>query len=392
MRVVRIQSRICVGGPALHSILLSEGLSARSGSRFQTVLLGGALEPGEASMEAFALARGVEPITIPSMRRSPHPLYDAMAVAQVTRILRKVRPHVVHTHTAKAGAIGRVAARIARVPLLLHTFHGHVFDGYFSPAKTRAFMAVERALARVTDRILVLSEQQRRDVVHTYRIAKPEQVEVVPLGLDLGPFLAVRPEPGPLRRELGLPPEARIVLGVGRLVPIKRFDLLIEAFIRLAPRSPDAHLVLVGDGELRAALEKQAAGHPRIHFAGLRRDLPAIYADAAALALSSDNEGTPVAVIEAVAAGVPVVATDVGGVRDVLDPEAGTIVRPGDADALSRALNDLLALPWTPKDAQRRDIGTRFSHRRLIGDIEGIYERLARARDLDLGAWVQRSA
>lgn len=393
VRVVRIQSRICVGGPALHSILLAEGLSRRAGSRYDTVLLSGALEPGEACMDDVARTRGVEIETIPEMRRSVSPGRDLRALARVVEVLRRVKPTIVHTHTAKAGAVGRLAARIARVPIVLHTFHGHVFDGYFSPARTRAFIAVERSLARATDQILAISEQQRRDLVERYRIAPSDKVRVIPLGLDLRAFQAVEPraEPvGALRRACGIDAGARVVVTVGRLVPIKRFDVLIDAFLEVAAGAEDVHLVIVGEGELRSALEARSGGHPRIHFTGLRRDLPDIYADVDLMALSSDNEGTPVAVIEALASGVPVVATDVGGVRDVLRAGTGTIVPPGNVSALAEAMRARLATPLVLSLAQRKDIVARYSHTRLLSDMESLYDRLVEARRIPR-RWMARA-
>jgi glycosyltransferase involved in cell wall biosynthesis len=338
-----------------------------------------------------ARARGVEIETIPSMRRSVHLGEDARAVAEVGRVLRRLKPDIVHTHTAKAGAIGRTAARLAGVPLVLHTFHGHVFDGYFSERKTSAFLAVERGLARLTDRILAISERQRQDLVERYRIAPAEKVGVVPLGLDLGRFAAVeprRPAVGRLRAELGISPAAPVIVTVGRLVPIKRFDLLIDAFRAALEQLPGARLVIVGEGECRAELEARAAGHPSIHFTGLRRDLEHVYADADLMVLSSDNEGTPVAVIEALASGLPVVATDVGGVRDVVPSGAGTIVPPGDARALAEALHVRLRAQSTLQDAHRQDVLRRYSHRRLIEDMENLYDRLVLERGRSRGRWM----
>ncbi|MCA9554380.1 MAG: glycosyltransferase [Myxococcales bacterium] len=380
---MRIQSRICGGGPALHSILLSEGLSEARGSRYDTTLLGGALEPGESSMEEFARARGVQVELLSQMRRAVNPLADARAVAATVQRLRELRPTIVHTHTAKAGAVGRTAAALVRTPVVLHTFHGHVFDGYFSPRKAQAFLAAERALARVTDRILALSEQQRRDLAFKYRVAPIEKIQVVPLGLELDRFSAVRAtRSGPVRRALGIGPDAKVIAAAGRFVPIKRFDLLIQAFAKVLGAHPDAHLLLAGDGasEDRAALERQAeALGGRVHFLGWRKDLEAIFAEADLLALSSDNEGTPVTVIEALAAGLPVVATRVGGVEDVVRGAAGTLVAPGDVGALAQAMTDRLHLTGDDArvpDGEREAVARRFSHRRLIADIEALYDVL----------------
>ncbi|MEQ9503884.1 MAG: glycosyltransferase family 4 protein [Deltaproteobacteria bacterium] len=376
--VVRIQSRICVGGPALHSILLSEGLSHRKGSRYDTTLIGGALEPGERGMEDFAESRGVQFETVPTMRRAVNPMLDAQAVVETARRLRRLKPTIVHTHTAKAGAVGRTAARLAGVPIVLHTFHGHVFEGYFSSKKAKAFVAAERALAKVSDRILAISKQQRDDLVHKYRIAPAHKVDVVPLGLDLDRFRAGHPR-GAFREELGLAGDTPLVVAVGRLVPIKRFDLLLEAFARVLQDVPNAHLAIAGDGDPndRAALERQAAPFAdRVHFLGWRRDLERMYADADVLALTSDNEGTPVTVIEALSAGLPVVATRVGGVEDVLSPQDGTLVAPGDVGAIAHAIQRELEAPRRLGDEARKSVTERFSHRRLVGDIEALYDDL----------------
>lgn len=382
-RVVRIQSRICIGGPALHSILLTEGLSHKKGSRYDTTLIGGALEPGEASMEGLAREKGVEIELLPDMRRAVSPAHDARAIAQVVSKLRKLRPSIVHTHTAKAGAIGRVAAKLAQVPVVVHTFHGHVFDGYFSSTATRAFIAAERVLARACDRVVAISEQQRWDLVHRYAITSPAKVRVIPLGLELDRFRAIdRQKRGAVRQELGIESDAPIVAAIGRLVPVKRFDLLIDAFASVIEAHPRAHLLIAGDGEaaLRAELEKRASSIKNVHFLGWRRDLEALYADADVFALTSDNEGTPVAAIESIASGVPVVATQVGGVEDVVKPGMGHLVPRGAAPAIAKAISALFAANEPVFTAQRDDVVRRFSHRRLIADIEALYDELLSAK------------
>lgn len=394
-KVVRIQSRICGGGPALHSILLSEGLSYANGARYDTTLIGGALEPGESSMEGFAAARGVRYETVPEMRRAVNPLLDARAVARTAKRLRELSPQIVHTHTAKAGAVGRTAARLVGTPVVLHTFHGHVFEGYFSPKKARAFVAAERALAKVTDQILAISEQQRRDLAFRYKIAPIEKIRVVPLGLELDAFLRAQSRrDGPVRSSLGIPASAKVVAAAGRLVPIKRFDLLIAAFEAVLSAHPDAHLVLAGDGSAEARAELARLAAPlggRVHLLGWRKDLHQIFAEADLLALSSDNEGTPVTVIEALSTGLPVVATRVGGVEDILEPEWGALVAPGDARALARAIIDRLSLGGRLSGIEREQVAARFSHRRLITDIERLYDELLEAK-LRSGARAARKA
>jgi len=379
-RVVRIQSRICVGGPALHSILLTAGLSKRAGSAYETTLFGGGLEDGETSMDDFARAKGVQIEVVPSMRRPVRPRQDLEALWTVSRRIRQLRPDIVHTHTAKAGTIGRTAAALNRVPIVVHTFHGHVFDGYFSRRKTQAFLAVERALARSTDVILSLSKQQKNDLVEKYRIAPAHKVRVVPLGLELDRFGAIDPRNrGALRAELGLSAEVPLILAVGRIVPIKRFDLLIAGFKQIVARGSKAHLAIAGDGapEDKAVLIREAAEiADRVHFLGWRRDQEVLYTDADVLALTSDNEGTPVTVIEAIASGVPVVATKVGGVEDIVAEGAGRLVTPGAVTEIAEALKASVDQPTILSRDVRSDMIERFSHRRLVRDITELYDEL----------------
>jgi glycosyltransferase involved in cell wall biosynthesis len=380
VRVVRVQSRICVGGPALHTILLTEGLSPKRGSRYETTLVGGALEPGEASMEPFAKDRAVEVRTVHEMRRPVSPKSDAIALAKMVQLFRRVRPVIVHTHTAKAGAIGRVAARIAGVPIVVHTFHGHVFDGYFSRAGSAAIVAAERALTRLTDRVLAISPAQRHELTEKYRIAPQEKVVVVPLGLELDRFRAIEPtRRGPLRTELGIGEDVPVVVTAGRIVPIKRFDVLIRAFAKVLESVPNAILLIAGDGDAahRAPLVDLARSiSGRIRFLGWRKDLDRLYGEADAFALSSDNEGTPVAVIEALSAGLPVVATDVGGLSDILAPGMGHLVTREDDAAIARALIAILQSGGRVDQMLRDRIVGAFSHRRLISDVTHVYDSL----------------
>jgi glycosyltransferase involved in cell wall biosynthesis len=302
MRVLRIIARLNVGGPARHVVWLTEAL-AREG--FETLLVTGTVPPGEDDMSGFAAAHGVTPHVIPSMSRELSPR-DVVTIWKLWRLMVRFRPDVVHTHTAKAGAAGRIAGLLYRVVsrgrcTFVHTFHGHVFHGYYPVWKTRMFLAIERFLARVnTDRIVVLSEQQLREIRDDFRIGRAEQFVVVPLGIELLPYVEeTHPE---------------IVVGiVGRLTAIKNHEL----FLRVAARVPEARFVVYGDGTERARLERLAAELDRVVFAGTR-DVGEIYASLDILALTSRNEGTPLAIIEAMASGRPVIATAVGGVVDLL--------------------------------------------------------------------------
>ena len=380
LRVARVISRLNVGGPAIHTILLPAGLDPAA---FESRLYVGAPGPAEGDMLPLARARGVEPIAIPGLGRSIHPGRDLAALGRLARAFRAFRPHIVHTHAAKAGTLGRIAARMAGVPVTVHTFHGHVLRGYFSPAVTAAFRAVERALARRTTRIVALSPGQREDLL-AMGIGRPERVGVVPLGLELDAFLDAQARRGVLRGHLRLPPEAKLVGIVARLVPIKDHRTFFAAAARVARADPATHFVVAGDGPLRAGLEA-AAGEAgldgRAHFLGWWDDLPALYADLDVVALTSRNEGTPVCLLEAMAAGVPVVATAVGGVPDVVrHGETGLLAPPGDPAALAAALASLLADPDRRSAlglAGRRAAYPAYDAKTLIARVEALYRELA---------------
>lgn len=380
LRVARVISRLNVGGPAIHTILLAAGLDPGG---FESRLYVGTPGPAEGDLSPLARARGVEPVSVPGLGRSIHPGRDLAALARLAREFRDLRPHIVHTHAAKAGALGRVAARLARVPITLHTFHGHVLRGYFDPVTTAAFRGIERVLGRRTTRIIALSPGQREELL-AMGIGRPDRVCVVPLGLELDRFLEAQAHRGALRRHLGLPPEAKLVGIVARLVPIKDHASFIAAAARVARADPSVHFVLAGDGPIRAGLEVAAAEAglgSRVHFLGWWEDLPALYADLDVVALASRNEGTPVSLLEAMAAGVPVVATAVGGVPDVVcHGETGLLVPPGDPAALAAALASLLGDPerrCTLGLAGRRAAFPAYDAKGLIARIEALYLELA---------------
>jgi glycosyltransferase involved in cell wall biosynthesis len=296
--------------------------------------------------------------------------------------MREFRPHIVHTHTAKAGFLGRVAARMAGVPRVVHTFHGHVLQGYFDPARTWMLRQMERWLAGRTDRIITVSERVRQELAQ-YGVAPLQKISTVPLGFDLAPFLESSSLRGTLRRELGVSNRALLAGIVGRIFPIKNHPLFLEAAARVAREIPEAEFVVVGDGPLREGLERRAAAADlkgRVHFLGWRKDLPAIYADLDLLVVSSDNEGTPVAAIEAMASGCVVVATRVGGLPDLIEHEVtGLLVPPRDADALAGAIVRALcdpALAQRVRDNALLAVRQRFDVRRLIKDMEALYEDL----------------
>lgn len=382
IRICRVITRLNIGGPAQHVILLTSGLS----EQFETLLVAGREETGEGNMLDLARAKGIQPFLIPELGREIRPLHDTVAFVKLYRLFQQWRPHLVHTHTAKAGALGRLAARAARVPVVVHTFHGHIFDGYFPPWEGRLFLAIERLLAKCTTRIIALSEGQRRELLQR-KIGDEAQLAVLPLGLKLDPFLTAPAKNGQLRRELGLP-EERLIGIVGRLVPIKGHETFLQAARLVAERLPSCRFLMVGDGPERPRLERRAKVlglSSKVLFLGWRRDLDRIYADLDLCVLSSYNEGTPVSLLEAMAAGVPVVATRVGGVKDLIThEETGLLVRPGDAQALAEAI---LMIFNDPEGARRMAKAGRervypfYDVKSLISRMEQFYRELVTEGD-----------
>jgi glycosyltransferase involved in cell wall biosynthesis len=386
-RVLRIITRLNIGGPSIQAIALTERLADRG---VETRLLHGRLGPGEGDMR-YLLTTPAAARQLPALRREIAPLHDAIALVQVLDTLRDFRPQIIHTHMAKAGTIGRVAASIynrtagrdARV-CVVHTYHGHVLEGYFSPARTRAFLGVERLLARASDRLIAISPRIEQELVADYRIGRPDQYRVIPLGFDLQRMTAIGDaERRAARAALALTPDAHVIFTAGRLTAIKRHDLFLDTARLIAERDAHAVFLVAGDGELRSALEHQArAGGiaDRVRFLGWRRDLDTLYAASDVFLLTSRNEGTPVALIESLAAAVPGVSTDVGGVRDVIDSDRVGLVAPfGDARALADHVSALLSDPERRRrmgEAGRRLISVRYGLDRLMDEVERLYREL----------------
>jgi glycosyltransferase involved in cell wall biosynthesis len=384
IRVLRVITRLNIGGPAIHAILLTQALD--DGRLFESTLVTGMTAPHEGDLHDLARARDVAPVVLPPLGRELSPIDDLVALASMVRLVRSTRPDVVHTHMAKAGTVGRLAAAMCGVPLVVHTYHGHVFHGYFGPSKTRLFLTIERALATVTHRIVVVGERQR-DEIAAFGVAGRAKLLPIPLGLELARFLDAESRRGELRRELALPPDAPLVGIVARLVPIKAHeDFLGAARVVLAER-PETGFLIVGDGERRIELESLVDSlglRPSVSFLGWRRDLERVYADLDVVALASRNEGSPVALIEALAAARPVVATAVGGVPEVvLDGKTGLLVPPSDPNALARAMLRLLGDPAFARRlgvAGQQHVYPRYDSRRLVDDMRALYLRELAAR------------
>lgn len=452
-RVMRIIDRLNVGGPARHVVWLSSRLDS---ARFETTLVTGTVAPGEGDMSYLAQEKGLQPVMIPEMSREMSPR-DLFVIVKLVRLMLRIKPDVIHTHKAKAGAVGRLAATIYKwcTPSVLwltprkcrvvHTFHGHVFHSYYGPAKTRLFIGIERALARrLTDAIIVISKQQRDEINGRFRIGSTEQFHLIPLGIELedqrtevsGQRVEVKGASTPstqsaqstpstpstpsseqsrasLREHLGVRKGEVLIGAVGRLCEIKNYTMLLEAAALICkmeygqPPRTRSRFVVIGDGHLRESLERRARElgvADRVTFTGFRRDAPALYHELDLVVLTSLNEGTPLSLIEAMSCGRAFVATEVGGVVDLMGPRRGSIdgfsvwdhgvtVPSGDVETFADAVKFLIERPELRiemGERARQFVETRLSVDRLIADVEDLYRELMAKKSVTAGFSARR--
>jgi glycosyltransferase involved in cell wall biosynthesis len=338
--VLHVITRLTLGGSSEATIASMEAAGAAG---YRCVLAVGVAESDAAVLEA-ARRRGGTVIDVPTLGREAAPGRDLRAVADLVRVMRRERPAIVHTHTSKAGFVGRLAAKLARVPAVVHQPHGHIFYGYYGRTRTALYVGLERLAARWADRLIMLTERGIAEHL-AQGIGRPAQFVVVPSGVPVHAFRAAAPTPDAARAALGLPRDAYVVAALGRLVPIKGFDLLVEALPAVAAALPSTRLLIIGDGPLRGALEARAEAlgiMPRLTITGARSDVPAVLAAADVLVAPSRNEGMGRAIVEAMALGVPVIGAAVGGIPAVIvDGESGRLVEPERPAAIARALIEL---------------------------------------------------
>tara|TARA_B100001105_G_scaffold8301_1_gene6255 strand:+ start:424 stop:1572 length:1149 start_codon:yes stop_codon:yes gene_type:complete len=371
VRVLRIIARMNVGGPAWQSSVLTRGLA---GHGYETRLLAGRVDEGEADFVALR-DPDLPVVDIEGLGRSVRIGGDLRAFVSICREIRRFRPHIVHTHTAKAGVLGRLAAFVNRVPVRVHTFHGHVLHGYFSPPVSRLVRLVERVLARGTTALVAVGERVRDELVEA-GIGQRDRFTAIAPGVEEPPAI----DREIARQLLGLPLEVPVVMFVGRLTAIKRPDRLVEAFGMVLERIPEAVLAVAGEGELlkevRRSVERLGDS---VRLLGWQSDVGRLYAAADLVVISSDNEGMPMTLIEAAMAGVPGVTTDVGSASEVVvHGSTGLVVAP-DARDLADAIVALLV-----DDDRRSDMGraaaeqaiVRFGAARLVADHVALYRRI----------------
>lgn len=392
-KILRILNRLIIGGPSLNATYLSRYMAPE----FETMLVIGGKDDHEQDAMHLAENLGIEPVVVPSMKRAINISEDRKAYNDIKQLIKDFKPDIVHTHAAKSGAIGRLAASACKVPVIVHTFHGHVFHSYFGKAKTNAFIQIERYLARKSSGIIAISDIQKQELGGIYRICPEDKIKVIPLGLDLDKFQQNKEGKRQRFRNKYLIADDEIAIGIiGRIVPVKNHSLFVAAIAKLIPQSrKKLRFVIIGDGDMRLQTEQElAAAHidyayfPERPIAAQaictswQTEMDEVLAGLDIVALTSHNEGTPVSLIEAQAAGKPVVSTNVGGVADVvIQGQTGIITPPGNANAFSEAL-----LQLTENENRRIEFGnagthfvsSRYSYQRLVRDMSLYYEQLAK--------------
>ena len=388
-KILRIHNRLIVGGPSHNVTLLTAYLSPE----FETKLLVGKKDPAEKDATFIADQFGLVPVEISEMRRSILPFYDIIAYFKIKKIIQEFKPDIVHTHASKSGAIGRLAAKSCNVPLIVHTFHGHVFHSYFNAFMSKIIVRFERFFAKKTDAIIAISDSQRQELIEVYKIAPAEKVFTIPLGFNLDKYSVDQETKGIIfRNKYGFEKSELIVGIVGRLVPIKNHDMFLEvAAIVKEKTNQQVRFAIIGDGESRPGIEKKAAElgltysyyitSPKVKtdivVTSWETEIDQALAGLDIVVLTSNNEGTPVSLIEAQSAYIPVVSTNVGGVEDiVIHGETGFITEVGDVQLFADYVLKLI------EDSELRsrmgrhgydNVIKRYSKQRLINDMRKLY-------------------
>ncbi len=390
-RVLCILNRLIIGGPAIIAALQTRYMAPE----YDTLLVVGGKDDHEQDATHLTEALGITPHYIPEMKRSISPNADRAAYKKMKALIQDFKPDIVHTHAAKSGAIGRLAAFACKVPVVVHTFHGHVFHSYFGKAKTQAFISIERYLARKSSGIIAISGLQKGELADDYRICPAEKIKVIPIGFDLDKFSADTERKRAAFRSRYDIADDEIAIGiVGRIVPVKNHELFVTAAAKtLKTTSKKLRFIVVGDGDMRPAMESAflmegidyaywpaEQRHAQAICTSWQTEMDEVFSGLDIVALTSHNEGTPVSLIESQAAARPVVSTDVGGVADVVeDGKAGFVTPAGDASAFAAGLLKLT------EDATMRErfgmagrsfVRERFSYQRLVRDMDAYYKEL----------------
>jgi len=383
-KILRIINRFNLGGPTYNVAYLSRYISPE----YETLLVGGAKDETEESSDFIVNNLGLKPVIVEEMMREIDLKNDYAAYKKIKKIIEEFRPDIVHTHASKAGTLGRLAAASCKVPVIVHTFHGHVFHSYFGKLKTSFYKNIERYLARRSTAIIAISEIQKQELVDIHKICPAEKVHVVPLGFDLSRFQENLPEKRKSFREKYALADDEIAISIiGRLVPVKNHALFLEALNDVAGKATKKiRAFIIGDGESRAAVEAKAnelgIGTGLLTFTSWIREIDVALAGSDIVALTSFNEGTPVSLIEAQAASKPVVTTNVGGIENVVIPgQTALLCRNNDLQEFSAALLKLVeddALRAAMAQKGWPHVREKFHYTRLVSDMEKLYSALLR--------------
>lgn len=390
-KIIRIINRFNLGGPTFNAAYLTKYLQPD----YETTLIGGIKNDDEASSEFILDALGIKPLVLPEMSRNLNWRNDRIAYKKIREIIGDIKPDIVHTHASKAGALGRTAAHKLKVPVIVHTFHGNVFKGYFNPIKNYLYKNIERKLAAKSTAIIAISELQKKELVNEHKICPENKIHVIPLGFDLSRFNENKSDKRKrFRKEFNVK-ENEIAIGItGRLVPIKNHKLFLSAIALLKNKSIyKFKSFIIGDGEIRQQLVEYAhtlnlttsspdniLPEADIIFTSWRKDIDVVNAGLDIVALSSDNEGTPVSLIEAQASGKPIVTTDVGGIKDIVLPNITAYVIPrGDAEQMACKLHELIEnneLRNKMAGQGWQHVKDKFHYTRLVSDMKTLYDSL----------------
>ncbi len=390
-KILRIINRFNLGGPTYNAAYLSKYL----GSDYQTLLVGGAKDESEESSTHILDALDLEYHIIPELRREINPKNDRAAYRKIVKLIKEFRPDIVHTHASKAGAVGRLAAAKMNVPVIVHTFHGHVFHSYFSKPKTFLYKSVEQYLARKSTKIIAISAKQKHELAVEHNIAPEDKFAVIPLGFDLSRFAENQAQKRQTFRAEYQLTEHQIAVGIiGRLVPVKNHGLFLQMVARLQKQFPQAVFFIIGDGEEKENLLRQAqnlslnyglhneanAQTHRLIFTSWIKNVDWALAGLDLITLTSLNEGTPVSLIEAQAAAKPIVSTDVGGISDIITAKHPALLSAVDnptqfIDNVAQMLQTIHAKSISAEEG-RAEIFRKFHYTRLVNDMENLYNSL----------------
>ncbi|HOS47146.1 MAG TPA: glycosyltransferase [Bacteroidia bacterium] len=393
-RVLQIINRLNLGGPTF----IAGYLAAYLGEGYETMLVAGVKDDSEESSEYIVRDMGIEPVYIDNMRREINFKDDRAAYNQIDKIIKEFKPDIVQTHAAKAGTLGRLAAINNNVPVILHTFHGHVFEGYFSPLKTRIFLEIERYLAKRSSGIIAISNEQKKDLSGKFKIDKPERTFVMPLGIDLERFTVGQAEKRTNFRKAYQLDDETIAIGIiGRLVPIKNHQLFINSFAEVVKKTnKKVHAFIIGDGEIRAEVEQMTTtagikfNTPEkkeegalLTFTSWIKDVDVPVAGLDIIALTSINEGTPVSLIEAQAAGKAIVSTEVGGIRDiVIENKTALLSKLNEPEMLLTNMLEVIENEILRNDLSKNGPAfalSKFGYMRMVNDHKELYKTLLKS-------------